>query len=189
MKITPAWTLSFMWMICVPFSSHAQEVVESVTAPGGKIVYYLMSLPGKDTVGNERFSIEFTTNGNKSTSLLLTNHPSDNPKSNLTGFKNLTLSPDSKTLYFQTDAWAVSDAIHAINLTTRKVYFVTDGEISCVILGGRYQGDLVVQQHRYFIGGGSYDNLWLFDPTGKEIGLVSEDTTDASKVCQSLEHW
>jgi hypothetical protein len=29
------------------------------------------------------------------------------------------------------------------------------------VLGGEYQGDLVVEQHRHFIQGGSYDALYV----------------------------
>ena len=32
------------------------------------------------------------------------------------------------------------------------------------------------RQHRYFIGGGSYDWYWLLKPDGKEVGPVGEDT-------------
>jgi hypothetical protein len=112
----------------------------------------------------------------------LTSWSSNDPKGTLVGFKNLFLSPDSKTLYFQTDAWATSDAVHAIEIATKRQRFVAPGEIACVVLAGQYQGDLVIQQHRYFVQGGSYDNLWLYDPSGKEIGLVSQDT-DSKAVC------
>jgi hypothetical protein len=61
----------------------------------------------------------------------------------------------------------------------------TAGQIACVVLQGEYQGDLVVEQHRYFVQGGSHDDLYLYEPTGKEIGLVSQGT-DRSDVCPSL---
>jgi hypothetical protein len=44
-----------------------------------------------------------------------------------------------------------------------------------VITSGEYQGYLALQQHRYFIGGGSYDWYWLFTPDGKEIGPLGEE--------------
>ena len=160
--------------------------VEHVVAPGGNVVYYIMSLPGKDSMGNPNLALEAGLNGNSSFSVLLPSIPSNDPKQNLVGFSHLFLSPDSKTLYFQAPAWATSDAIHSLDIATKKVSYVTDGGIACVVLGGQYQGDLVVGQHRYFIQGGSYDSLYLYNPTGKQIGLVSQDT-DASKVCPSLE--
>jgi hypothetical protein len=159
--------------------------LEHVTAPGGKVVYYIMSLPGKDSMGNPRSAIEAGINENSSFRILLASTPSDDPKANLTDFSHLFLSPDGKTLYFQTSAWATSAAIHSLDIGTKKTSFVTSGEIACVVLGGEFQGDLVVEQHRYFIQGGSYDALYLYNPAGKLIGPVSQGT-DASRVCPSL---
>lgn len=159
--------------------------VEHVVAPGGNIVYYIMSTPGNDSTGQPKLEIEAGMNGNSSFNILLTSSPSDDPKQNLEGFSKLSLSPDGKTLYFQTSAWVTSDAIHSLDIATKKVSYVTDGEIACVVLAGQYQGDLIVQQHKYFVQGGSYDDLYLYEPTGHYIGLVSQDT-DVSKVCPSL---
>lgn len=172
-----------------PVLAHAEATsntpVEFVTAPGGNVVYYIMSLPGKDAEGNQNMEIEVSVNENRSFDVLLTSTPSNDPAQNLTGFSHLFLSPDSKTLYFQAEAWATSNAIHAINLATKKVSYVAAGTLHCVVLSGQYQSDLVVAQHRYFVQGGSHDDLWLYDPAGKEIGLASQGT-DASQVCPSL---
>lgn len=159
--------------------------LQHVTAPGGKVVYYIMSLPGRDSVGNPRTAIEAGVDENRSFRILLASRPSDDPKTNLTDFSNLSLSPDRKTLYFQTDAWATSTAIHSLDIATKRTSYVTDGEMSCVVLGGEFQGDLIVEQHRYFIQGGSYDALYLYNPVGKLIGPVSQGT-DASQVCPLL---
>jgi hypothetical protein len=172
-----------------PILAHAQTSaktpVEHVTAPGGKVVYYIMSLPGKDSMGNPRLVIEAGINENSSFRILLASTPSNDPKANLTDFSHLSLSPDGKMLYFQTSAWATSGAIHSLDIATKKTSYVTSGEIACVVLGGEFQGDLVVQQHRYYIQGGSYDALYLYNPPGKLIGPVSQGT-DASRVCPSL---
>jgi len=159
--------------------------IEYVVAPGGKVTYYIMSVPGKDADGNQNTEIEAGVDGNSSFNVLLTPTPGNDAAQNLTGFSHLFLSPDSKTLYFQTEAWVTSNAIHAMNLTTKKVSYVTSGTVHCVVLSGEHQGDLVVEQHRYFAQGGSYNALWLYDPSGKEIDLVSQDT-DSSRVCPSL---
>jgi hypothetical protein len=156
-----------------------------VTAPGGTTNYYILTLSGQDAEGVPNREIQATYDENASHVVLLKNQPSGDPSQNLTGFSNLLLSPDNKTLYFQAEAWATSDAVHSIDIATKKVSYVAPGEIACVVLTGEFQGDLIIQQHRYFVQGGSYDNLWLFDPTGKELGLVSENT-DASKVCPTL---
>lgn len=165
-------------------AASVESVVEHVTAPGGKIIYYIFSTPSKDPdVPN--MVIKAGKNGNTSFDTLLKSIPSEEPKNNLTGFSNLILSPDAKKLYFQTEAWATSSAIHVIDLTNKKVSYVTNGTLYCVVLSGEYQGYLVVEQHRHYVQGGSYDALWLYNQLGKEISLVSQET-DSSQVCPSL---
>lgn len=176
-------------LLCWPSLAFALSIssgpVEHVAAPGGRVVYYIMSFPGNDSAGNPNREIEAGIDDNSSFDILLTPHPSSDPRRNLDDFSKLFLSPNGKTLYFQTTAWATSDAIHSLNITTKKTSYVTDGEIACVVLNGEYQGDLVVQQHRYFVQGGSYNDLYLYDPAGKEIGIVSQNV-DTTKVCPSL---
>jgi hypothetical protein len=163
----------------------AYTINQVVTAPGGRTNYYIKTLGGGTGTDEPNMIIQTTYDLNSRSDILLTSRPADDVKQNLEGFKNLLLSPDGKTLYFQTDAWATSNAVHAINIATKRVSFVAPGEIACVILAGQYQGDLVIEQHRYFVQGGSYDNLWLFSPSGKEVGLVSE-STDKKGICPVL---
>jgi len=89
--------------------------------------------------------------------------------------QDLLFSPDSKTVYFETSAWATSDAIHAINPNGKKLRLVTDANEYHVIQHGIYKGDLVVNQHRYHSKGGSYDWDWLFSPGGKQIKLYRRE--------------
>lgn len=87
--------------------------------------------------------------------------------------QHLEFSPDSKTLYFETSAWVVSGAIHAVDVDGKNLRFVTDGNDYRIITNEPYRGDLVVNQHRYheIPGDGSYDWDWLFTPAGKQIKL------------------
>lgn len=84
-------------------------------------------------------------------------------------------SSDGKKLFFETSAWTTSDAIHVIDLETMQEQFVCDGNALEVIRDGEYKDHLLVQKHKYFIGGGSYDWIWLVGPDGKEVGPVGED--------------
>jgi hypothetical protein len=130
-------------------------------------------------------TIEAGINGNSSFKVLLSSLPSRDPKSNLTDLSRLFLSPDGRTLFFESSAWATSGAVHSLDIATGAPTFVAPGRLACVVLAGKYQGDLIVEQHRYFVQGGSYDSLYLFDSTGKEIGLVSQDR-DEARVCPLL---
>ena len=88
---------------------------------------------------------------------------------------DLQFSPDSKTLYFETSAWVTSGAIHAVNVINGHERFVTDGGQYSVVMNGKYKVDLIVNQHRYHEGGGSYNWDWLFTPSGKQIKVYDKE--------------
>ena len=48
----------------------------------------------------------------------------------------------------------------------------------------QYRDDIAVSQHRYFVFGGSYDWVWLFSPTGREIGPVGESEAAIRDGCE-----
>lgn len=96
-------------------------------------------------------------------------------------------SADGRRLFFETTAWATSGAVHVLDLATRKDRFVCSGNSLEVVRTGEYRDCLLVQQHRYFVGGGSYDWFWLLRPDGKEVGPVGDDT-DMFHSTFSLEH-
>ena len=85
-------------------------------------------------------------------------------------------SPDGKNIYFLSSAWTTSGAIHKISLTDNKQNFVCAGNELEVIQKGEHVGKLVVLQHRYFLGGGSYDWYWLINQDGTEVGAIGEET-------------
>lgn len=85
-------------------------------------------------------------------------------------------STDGRRLFFQSTAWVTSEAVHVVDLRTRKEHFVCAGNEFEIVRSGEYRDCLLVQQHRYFIGGGSYNWYWLLRPDGKEVGPVGEDT-------------
>lgn len=111
--------------------------------------------------------------------LVKDNFACDDPEKKITDPVQLHFSPNSKTLYFQTSAWATSGAIHAIDMDSKSPRFVTDGNEYHVIKDGKYEGDLVVNQHRYRFKGdtplGSYDWDWLYTPQGKQIKLYKKE--------------
>ena len=84
-------------------------------------------------------------------------------------------SPDGQTIYFQSMAWVTSGAIHAYDLARKTDRFVCAGNELEVVPRGEYAGCLLATQHRYFLGGGSYDWYYLLRPNGKEVGVVGED--------------
>ncbi|MCK4401795.1 hypothetical protein KAW08_05790 [bacterium] len=77
-------------------------------------------------------------------------------------------SSDDASIYFMSMGTVTSDIIYLLHLETNKLYFVVSDNSLEVIQRGRYEGCLIVKQHKYFLGGGSYDWFWLLSYDGKE---------------------
>ena len=101
---------------------------------------------------------------------------SDKMENVLAGFSKPEFSTNGKLVYFLSEAWTTSGALHVVDTTNGEEHFVCPAAEFEVVQSGEYRDDLLVQQHRYFIGGGSYDWFWLLKPDGKEVGPVGEDT-------------
>jgi len=86
----------------------------------------------------------------------------------------LQFSPDSRKVYFITSAWATSGALHGVSINGRNEHFIAPANDLKVIDKGHYKGNLIIQQHRYFIDGGAYDWHYVFTPDGKEIGPLGK---------------
>lgn len=152
-----------------------------VLAPDGKWVAFVRKVDGKKiATGSDEFDPtelwQVRVDG-KEPSLLVKCRDSEKVESLIGGFENLQFSTDGKLLYFVTPAWATSGAVHVVDTTNREERYCFPGSDLKVVPKGEYKNCLLVQQHRYFIGGGSYDWYWLLKPDGKEVGPVGEDTS------------
>ena len=103
---------------------------------------------------------------------LVVSRQSGDMKQVLGGLHSPVFSADGREVYFLSSAWATSDAVHAVDIKTHTVRYVTDGSTLRVLATGRYRGDLVVNKHKYRPNeGGAYDADWLVTPAGREIKL------------------
>ena len=114
----------------------------------------------------------------KEPSVLVRCRDSEKMESVIGAFDNLQFSFNGKLLYFVTPAWATSGAVHVVDTTSGKERYVFPGNDIKVVKSREYKDCLLVQQHRYFVGSGSYDWYWLLKPDGKEVGPVGEDTSN-----------
>lgn len=112
----------------------------------------------------------------KNLTLLARTRAGEDMKQVIADFENLQFSPDGTLLYFMTPAWATSAALHVVDTRTAKEHFVCASNAFEILQNGKYGGHLLVSQHRYFLGGGSYDWFWLFTPDAKKLGPVGEET-------------
>ncbi len=151
-----------------------------VLAPDGQWVVFVRKVDGKKiATGSDEVDPtelwQIRSNGKEAT-LLVKCRESEKPESVIAAFENLQFSTNGKLVYFVTPAWATSGAVHVVDTTNRKERYLFPGNGLKAVASGEYKDCLLVQQHRYFIGGGSYDWYWLLRPDGKEVGPVGEDT-------------
>lgn len=105
----------------------------------------------------------------------------DKPEQQIIDPSHLLFSPDSKIVYFMTSAWVTSSALHAVKIDSAKQNYIVPANSFEIISKGQYKGHLIVYQHRYFVGGGTYDWYWLISPNGKEEGPLGEEITEAQR--------
>jgi len=142
---------------------------EPALSPGGRRVAFVRG----DTTASELWIVEV---GGGPPRRLVAPRPADEPRANLTRFASPRFSPDGRTVYFLAEAWATSGAVHAVELATGRVRYVCPGNSLEVVPRGEYAGHLMVHQHRYFVGGGSYDWVWLVTPAGRDVGPIGDST-------------
>ena len=153
---------------------------EPVLSPDQKWIVFVRTAPGKkiSTGAGEADATELwqiRADGKEPTALVRSKE-SDKMENVLGGFSKPQFSTNGKLVYFLSEAWTTSGALHVVDTTNGKEHFVCPAAEFEVVRSGEYRDDLLVQQHRYFIGGGSYDWFWLLKPDGKEVGPVGEDT-------------
>jgi hypothetical protein len=153
-----------------------------ILSPDGKWVAFVRKVAGKKiaTGSDEEDPTELwqVRIDGKEPSLLAKCRDSEKMESVIGGFENLQFSANGKLLYFVTPAWATSGAVHVVDTTNGKERYLFPGNDLKVVKSGEYKDCLLVQQHRYFVGSGSYDWYWLLRPDGKEVGPVGEDTSN-----------
>ena len=153
---------------------------QPVLAPDGKWVVFVRKVDGKKiATGSDEVDPselwQVRTDG-KEAMLLLKCRDSEKPEGIIAAFESLQFSTNGKLVYFVTPAWAVSGAVHVVDTTNRKERYLFPGSDVKAVPSGEYKDCLLVLQHRYFLGGGSYDWYWLLRPDGKEVGPVGETT-------------
>ena len=151
---------------------------EPALSPDGKWIGFVRTIPGKEIStgsGNaEATELWQIRVDGKNPSALVRPKGSDKMETILAGFSTPRFSTNGKLIYFLSEAWSTSGALHVVDTTNSKEHFICPGLEFEVVRSGEYRDCLLVAQHRYFIGGGSYDWFWLLRADGKEVGPVGE---------------
>ncbi len=171
--------------ICLGSANYAEEMakrqrieIDSFYILNNDMVFYTASSP----MGTAMFFA-----GDKGFVKILGEIPSGDVESNITGINNVVYNPSNGDLYFMTDAWATSGAIHKLDKKTwmnslefnsmpvqKEIGFITAGNSLYLIKTGKYSGNLIVSKHKYKKGGGSYDPYCLVSLEGKELKEIGE---------------
>jgi hypothetical protein len=108
------------------------------------------------------------------------------------GFHSKQFSSDGQSLYFLSPGWTTSRALHIYDMLKLSEHFMMPANDVLVLsfCKNKYKDYLAIQDHRYFVFGGSYDWYWLYDSTGKkEIGPLGEFENSNDAVKQAHEDW
>lgn len=147
-------------------------------SPDGRRVAFVRATPGdsvETALGRQPATSLWTVGVDGSAPrMLVRGRASAEPEQTLAAFQSPRFSPDGQRIYFLSTAWVTSGGVHVVELTSGRERFVVPGNSLEVVPSGPYAGHLLVEQHRYFLTGGSYDWTWLFAPDGKEVGPVGE---------------
>lgn len=123
----------------------------------------------------------------KNDRVLIQGHPGATPQQQVCDFGQKQFTSDGQKLFFISRAWATSGALHVYDFHKLAEKYVAPANIVVVLnfCGGEHVDQLVLGQHRYFIGGGSYNWFWLFDKSGsKQLGPFSDEGGTLQSIVQ-----
>lgn len=78
-------------------------------------------------------------------------------------------SADARKVYFVTVATVTSGMACEMVLATGRIREIAGANRLEVVRNGAWSGDLVLEQHRYRRGGGSYESLFVVTPQGRVV--------------------
>ena len=145
-------------------------------SPDNSLVVFVRNTPGRMVArptGNEADETELWTIGADGREPHLVLRGGSAKGSNgvpIAAFSSPQFAPDGTHIYFLSMSAVVTDAVLVLDLKTHEVHEVCAGNSLVLVRNGPYAGDLIVEQHRYFLGGGSYDWVYVIAPDGREIG-------------------
>jgi hypothetical protein len=179
----------------------SEQDVDPALSPNGAFVVYMRQGRGRSVRGydisqfctitpqpDELRQVNVDGSGDK----LLLSGRKGGPEDQLCDFRAKQFSSDGRRLYFLSPGWATSGALHVYDLRTHDERFVLAANDFLVLnfCRNKYQDDLVVESHRYFLFGGSYDWYWLYDPAGsKELGPLGQFENPEEMAKQAREVW
>lgn len=168
-RATISISLALGAAVVITAGSAAALAPNEAVSPDGKVRVFIKQEAEASTApaGGQRTSLWIAEGGRER--MLAGPHAGGKAEDEFQSFNTPVFAPDGRSVYVVADAWVTSGAVHKVDLATGKDRFITSANDLRVIANGKYKGDLLVRQHRYYRGGGSYDPLVLVSPGGKVI--------------------
>jgi hypothetical protein len=164
---------------------------ERDTSADGRMVVFarvlegkLLAAPSGDSLPASELCVS-ALDGSNARVLLVAGAKRHRNGSPVAGFWWPQFSPDGTRVWFASPATVTSDVACSVDLRTGALREACGANSLRVVKRGRRAGCLIVEQHRYRKGGGSYDWLYLVDPAGKT--LVTLGDPDDPKVKARVE--
>jgi hypothetical protein len=163
------------------FVTHTGHDHDPALSPDEKWVTFVRDIPTKkDTLSPSSAVVSEVAN-----ELWVIGTDGKNPQRLVTYGKNQSYSvsmihhpqffPNNQDIAFEAALAVVEGGIYRVNRVTHQLHLITRGNSLEVIPVGKYKNYLIVQRHKYFLAGGSYDWYWLINPQGKEIDPIGEE--------------
>lgn len=183
MKLIPV-----ICMLLVLTASSVQASPTRAISPDGKHTATILpnGVGQEDGTGSEVLMLGDMASG-KERRLLVSRYDEDTRR-NLTNLSHPLFSLNGGYVYISaSDIAPVTNAVHQIDLKTGAIRFVIGGRALKVIRTGPYRGYLLVQQHRYYDKGGSYNPVFVVRPDGREELMVPGSANDDGEL--AIDPW
>lgn len=177
-------TLIFSIALAICFAGTAQAQDTSKSADGRYTVSIVPNGTGDENGSGAQAIVLYSTKSNIQRRLLVSKWNGDYAR-NLAGLSRPLFSLDGGYVYFNsTDASPNSGYVHQLDLKLNVIKSVCSGWVLRVVRTGPYRGYLLVQTHRYWDRpeGGSYNPVFLTQPSGKKIMMVPGSDNDEGEL-------
>lgn len=163
-----------------------------ILSPDNRYVAYIKETPNitvntaeGDVTANEIWI--YDVKSDKHTLLLRGRYDGDVQKA-IGDIRNLRYSLDGNTISFYSSCYTTSGAIQSVDIKTKKVNYIIDGNAHDIIKRGKYAGNLYVYRRVYLHGpdGGTEFSNWVITKKGIPIKRICNQETEP-KVCGQFE--
>ena len=144
-------------------------------SPDGRWVAFIRAYPASGADGTGRTELRVVARAGGDERILARSGETCGENPRLDGLSNPQFLGDSRQIVFESLFVVTSGSVQRVSTDGGACRYIAAANDVLVVRGGEYRDALILSQHRYFLGGGSYDWYWLFDVEGREVGPIGDD--------------